>query len=108
MKNTSAQIRQAIGCGYEPHVIASTAWCPPLGDKGYQWAPPKVCAGYVCNLPEVIEVAIARVHWSKGHSRIAGEEMTEDVLNGALVLEGAYNDLQHWMLTPSKDGGGGR
>jgi hypothetical protein len=36
-----------------------------------------------------------------------GEQPSEDLLNAIIVLEGEYNAMQHWMLTPSKDGGGG-
>lgn len=109
MKNYSTEIRRTMGCGYEPALeMPQSVWAPPSGDVGYQWAMPKICAAYTCGLPEVLETAINRIHWSKGHDQVAGEPMTEDTLNGVVILEGAYNDLHRWILTPSKEGGGGR
>jgi hypothetical protein len=90
-----------------------TLWQPPRSKPpskvGYEGPEPTQCAGYTTNLPEVVEAAVARMHWSKGNASVMadGEQPSEDLLNAILVLEGEYNALQHWIMTPSKDGGGG-
>lgn len=61
-------------------------------------------------MPEVTEAALARAHWNK--NGVALEAFcegppSESLLHEILILEGEYNELQSWMMTPSKDGGGG-
>jgi hypothetical protein len=107
-KNTPAIQRQALGCGYEPRSgrLPVIPWQPPTASRsGYSGDPLTVCAGYTCNLPEVREIALSRVHWSKGNAAALG--LTEDALDALVVLEGSYNQVQAWIMTPSKDGGGG-
>ncbi len=101
--------RQSLGCGYEPRTdrVSLLMWQPPQGAKGYSGPPLEWCAGYTTSLPEVMETAIARVHWSKGNAAALGE-LTEETLNSIVILEGSYNELQRWMLTPLSEGGGGR
>lgn len=89
-----------------------TVWQPPDGGvsgRGYRGAELKHCAGYTCNLPEVIEAAITRVHWKVGAlvPACGGEQPQEDLMNAILILEGAFNEVEGWLMTPSKDGGGG-
>jgi hypothetical protein len=108
--NTREQ-RRYLGCGYEPPIdrVRLTLWQPPVGKVGYNGPDPTMCAGYTTNLPEVLETGVARMHWSKGNASVMadGDQPSEDLLNAIIVLEGEYNAMQHWMLTPSKDGGGG-
>lgn len=110
-KMTTQTQRQFLACGYEPPSdrVRLTIWQPPGGKAGYEGPPATICAGYTTNLPEVVEATIARVHWSKGNAAIIadGEQPSEDLLNAIVVLESEYNALQHWIMTPSKDGGGG-
>jgi hypothetical protein len=104
---TSAQ-RQYLGCGYEPpnDRVRLAMWSPP---SAYRGPTPTVCAGYSARLPEVQEAALLRLHWENGSLRDAcdGELPTEETRTLVVILQGAYNALQRWMMTPSKDGGGG-
>jgi hypothetical protein len=103
--------RQSLGCGYEPPTdrVHLTIWQPPSGARGYQGKPLTVCAGYTANLPEVVEVAITRAHWKNGEivSACDGEMPIEDLRNAVLVMDSEYSAVEGWMMTPSKDGGGG-
>lgn len=95
-KMNSQAVRQALGCGYEPPVDATTIWQPPTGKPKLT-----VCAGYTVHLPEVYETQLARAHWSTGNLACAlgGETPTEDLLNAIVILEGANNDVQRWALS---------
>jgi hypothetical protein len=83
-------------------------WQPPLGRVGYQDEPPRVCAGYTTSLPEVFEVAQARVHWKHGaiEAFCGDDKPTEELLQAVLILEGAMNAVDMWRVTPARDGGG--
>ena len=106
--STTTLIRQSLGCGYEPPAegrVRLTLWQPPAGKNGYRGEALTVCAGYTTNLPEVTEVAIARIHWGKGNAVILPQ--SEDLLNAIVIAESSFNQLSNWLMTPSKDGGGG-
>jgi hypothetical protein len=114
MKATSQIQRQSLACGYEPAAegrVHLTIWQPPSGNArcGYKGPTLTVCAGYTANLPDVIEVAVTRAHWKHGEIVAAcdGEMPGEDLRNAVLVLDGEYSAVEGWMMTPSKDGGGG-
>jgi hypothetical protein len=107
---SSREQRQSLGCGYEPPIdrVRLTLWQPPSGPKAYRGPDATMCAGYTTRLPEVIETSILRAHWDKGSLRDAcGGAPTEETNLLVLLLSGAYNSLQRWMMTPAKDGGGG-
>ena len=57
-----------------------------------------MCAGYTCRLPEVLEIARARMHWEKGAivSFCRGQEPSEQLLVGIELLEHAVSDLRAW------------
>lgn len=104
---TSATIyRQSIGCGYEPpaprevHVIVHVP-------RGWKHERPEVCPGYTTKLPEVIEVARARLHWSKGALAVAldGEPAHDMLLVGIELLESSSNECENLRMTPAKEGG---
>src|SRR5690606_20808444 len=67
--NTPQIIRMSRGCGYEPRAdrVHLTVWQPPTGKNGYSGPVMTTCPGFTANLPQVTEVALARVHWSKGN-----------------------------------------
>lgn len=102
-------VRQALGCGYEVPVERLTLWSPPLGEKAYRGPSPTMCAGYTTTLPEVVETSLHRAHWDKGSLVAAcnGDQPTEETLYSVLILAGAFNEVEQWLMTPSKDGGGG-
>lgn len=101
--------RQFLGCGYEPRTdrVHLTIWKPP--DKFFR-GDLTTCAGYTVNLPEVVEVTLARSHWKVGALRDAcdGETASEDLLNGILIYDSACSEVERWMMTPAADGGGGK
>lgn len=102
-KASLAQLpRQAIGCGYEPKtkLIQINMWHPPPAFSGPD---PTVCAGYSTALPEVLETELARAHWSKGQN--IGD--SEDLQHAVVILDGSFSELQSWLMTPAKEGGGG-
>lgn len=104
--------RQSLGCGYLPPLTDKkrlTIWQPPTGEHGYKGPDLTVCAGYTVNLPEVIEVAKARAHWKHGAfaATLDGEHADEELLDAILVFDAACSELESWLMTPAKDGGGG-
>jgi hypothetical protein len=122
MQESPRDARQLLGCGYEPPApkgVVVDTWKPPGGPVGFDvGAPseehpygelaPRTCAGYTTRLPEVIEAARARLHWSKGQlEAFCGGLPTEELVVAIEYVEGAYNACQHYYITPAKDGGGG-
>jgi hypothetical protein len=61
------------------------------------------------NLHEVLEASIAMRHWRNGSLRewLGSDEATEDLMNAIVIIDAAYSAVEHWQMTPSKDGGGG-
>lgn len=99
IKELSEEMRQLQGCGYLPrHEFGKPA--APLDCE----TEPTVCPGFSTALPEVIEIARARLHWSKGSLRDFTRSPSEALLIGIEVLEGASNEAQSWALKNRKDG----
>jgi hypothetical protein len=102
MKSTPRLQRQSLGCGFEPPPpshIAVRAW--DHKDRNLEQdefengsLKPQVCPGYVCNLPEVIEVARARMHWSKGSLHVFANQPTDQLVEGIEVLEASFQSLE--------------
>lgn len=109
MRTTTQQDRQLAACGREPPpanprlLPMVQAWSP----QSYSGPPPATCPGYTCNLPEVIEIARARLHWSKGAlDTFVGDPVPDEMLLGIEVLEGAQNEADAWaMANPVKKAG---
>ncbi len=81
----------------------------PWHGLGYKGDKPTTCPGYTCNLPETIEIARARLHWSKNAHALesfCGGPVSAGMLLGMEILEGASNELSNWQMTPSSKGGG--
>jgi len=100
--------RQSLACGFEPPPPPSVrvqAWDHPDREKrpGEDKEPP-ICPGYLCHLPEVIEIARAHLHWSKGslHTFCRGEPVTERLNDGVEIFEGALNSLSSWLMKPKE------
>lgn len=106
-QQTGQAQRQSLGCGYEPRNdrVHLSVWQPPSGKNGYAGPALTVCAGYTVRLPEVVEATVARAHWNKGN--VAYDRTPRELLNAILIVEGQYSQLQSWLMTPAKDGGGG-
>lgn len=109
MEKNTADTRRLMGCGFEMPHPSALPWCPPSGSAGYSHKRPKVCVGYLTSRPEVIEVARAHRSWSKGQLEhfIGGELATAELMQGIEIFDSAIDALNHWVLTPKKDGGGG-
>jgi hypothetical protein len=103
-----------MACGYLPPLEDRkrlTTWQPPSGGErvGYKGPELTTCAGYTVHLPEVIEVAKARAHWVNGSLALVcrDDPPTDDFLDAILAFDHQCSALESWLMTPSKDGGGG-
>jgi len=92
-KDLPANVRARWNCGFlTPKKRVGPGFPSPAG-----WEADKdICPGYIIQLPQVIEVARARVHWNKGllRERYEGEELTGVLLDGLELLEGYVQDLE--------------
>lgn len=109
MAHTSEQVRQTMGCGYAPVPTGPLARMVniPVPTSGCRVSV-TVCPGYSTRLPETIEAARARLHWSKGGpSSIGIRDWADSPLAlGIEILEGASNEAQAWaMENPPKKAG---
>ena len=100
MESLSEDQRQLAKCGYAPPLTDSRA---PFADAwhglGYSGPKPTVCPGYSTSLPETIEIARARLHWSKGSLReFCGGQSTDALMLGIEICEGAINECQSWSM----------
>lgn len=95
MESLSLEQRQLMACGFAPRVEVSRAWTPPSWPHKER---PTTCAGYTTKLPEVQEVAYARLHWSKGSLRDAFPRPTEQLLHAIVELEVAVNETERWSF----------
>ncbi len=108
MESLSEEQRQLAGCGYAPQPPERLrVFVEPWAGLGYTGPKPTVCPGYSTNLPEVIETARARLHWSKGEllSFTRGTP-SEALTTGIEFLEHAANEAHLWSITPRSKGGG--
>ena len=97
-----------MGCGYEPPLMGSLAFAKQVHiPRGWKHDRPETCPGYTTKLPEVIETAYARLHWSKGALGVAlrGEQPHEHLLDAIVLLEGASNECENLRMTPAAEGG---
>lgn len=107
MLANSLQTRQTLGCGYEPvaadELSRLVRIMEPLGSD----IKPTTCPGFTTRLPEVIEIARARLHWSKGElTSFCSGQARGALLAGIEILEGATNETQMWCVeNPVKKGG---
>lgn len=111
MRSTTTHARQMLGCGYEsPGKLALGVWRSPTWKANAPDDEPTTCVGYTSKLPEVIEASRAHAHWDKGDLRIAtsGEVPTDALVLAVEVIASESHRTQEWLMTPAKDGGGGR
>lgn len=109
-KNTPALVRQSLGCAFEPPPPSSVfvrAWDHPdrrpSPDEFENGQPkPQICPGYLCRLPQVIEVGRAHMHWSKGSLSAFSPEPSELLIEGIEVLEMESHALQIAIMTKDK------
>lgn len=107
MKSLSEENRQLAKCGYLPQLTGPRAqfaetWC----GLGYSGASPTICPGYSTSLPETIEIARGRLHWSKGAlTEFCGGKPSDAMLMGIEICEGASNECQSWCMSNREKGG---
>ncbi len=110
MQTMTEDQRQLMGCGLLPPPAESRRRYLQIWNGGslpnYKGPEPTVCPGYSTSLPEVIEVARAHRHWSKGNYQVAGREPNDPLVISIEILDGATNEFQAWSMTSTKDGGG--
>lgn len=99
MARNTSEVRQYMGCGYEPQAAYARPWM----HRGYTDETPTTCPGYTTKLPEVIEINRARLHWKQGELRDhCGGEPTEQIYRGIEILEGAANETMCWRPEDKK------
>jgi len=109
----SAPMRQAMGCAFldpirddrgelsVPHAI----W-KHEGDKS---AGQTICPGYTTNLPDVIDIARAHQHWTKGElgTVLGGADGLPPVLaDGIGQIDESVQRLDGWRMSASNKKGG--
>lgn len=100
------EARQAMACGHEtPLVNVRPPWSPANMGASHT-GEYTLCPGYTTNLPEIVEVARGRLHWSKGSLPVYCVP-NELIVEGIEILEGSTNEMQEWALRPKAKGGGG-
>lgn len=110
MESMTTEQRQLDGCGLAPLAPERLLrFVKPSIGLGYSGPGPTVCPGYSTALPEVIEAARARLHWSKGGPAAIGvTDWQDDPLSMAVeILDNEIETFRGWCTTPSSKGGGG-
>ncbi len=106
MQSLPRLVRQSFGCAYEAPAPSTIAVHPPTG-CGYTGERPTVCPGYTTSLPEVQEIAIAHLHWTKGELQNYCRGYSPDAITrGVTMIAGAWADVDNWRMTPVSQGGG--
>lgn len=97
MERFDKPTRTAMGCGYE-RSINPHPWTPVA--LNVTWSGKQTtCPGYTTKLPEVIEIARARLHWKDGGGlRDFCDEPTEQLRYGVETLNGSTNECQSWSI----------
>ncbi len=98
-ENTKREMREGVGCPYERPNPHARPWQPSNLDSMHS-GEFTICPGYTTRLPEVIEVARARLHWSKGSLlTFCGGEQPSEMLNVCIeILEGSTNEASNWSM----------
>jgi len=116
MQTQSAESRQTWGCAYEPPPsenvrrlvqIPAPSGCKVRAATDEEPAFPSVCPGYTTRLPEVIEIARAWFHHSKGAiAAFCNGQPRGALLGGIEILDSATNECQAWAMdNPVKKAG---
>lgn len=91
----SREVRQSIGCGYEPENENATPWTP----EGWTGESPTVCVGYATKLPEVLETTEARFYLKHGSLGVlVGGELSDALRVSIRLLENADNEASIWAI----------
>lgn len=95
----SPEQRVSIGCGYEPPSPGAATWSHRSGRSS------DVCAGYLVRLPEAVEVARARLHWTHGELRsFTRGEPSEKLVESIEVLDGEIHDVEAYVMKEKRHG----
>ncbi len=116
MQTVPKQSRQSWGCGYEPAAPANIpvrTW-DAQGRKRQRdeyddktGAPLiNVCPGYLCSLPEVIDIARAHGHWIKNQlTTYLRGEASDAMLIAVEILDDSVNSCSNWEIQNPKGKG---
>lgn len=106
MELNSEENRQLAGCGFlPPPRDALLPFVESWQGLGYSGSKQTVCPGYTTSLPETIEIARGRLHWSKGSlTEFCGSKPTEAMMLGVEIVEGAINECQSWCMNNREKG----
>lgn len=106
MKRLNVTTRRALRCGWEPRLPndGGRAWWPgeASGPK------PETCPGYTTDLPEVIIVARAYLHWDKGQLQLRDPDPPPEIMDGIEVISSAVMAVQTEMMRRKRGGHGDR
>jgi hypothetical protein len=96
MRDTPQEIRQALGCGWESRSeLVNIAPWRHRGDSGAY----TTCPGYTTKLPEVGEIAAARLH---ARLNLFRDNPSELLLQGITILEAADSEATNWREESTK------
>ena len=91
-KSYSAERRSSLmSCGYEAPIEGSPRW----KHEGYRGGAPSTCVGYLCGLPDVVQISRRRLHWERGNAADVQDER-ERVLIEELVIQS--NQAEGWSI----------
>lgn len=94
----SPEVRAFMSCGYEPETEQRSAWSHRSGK-----ASPTTCAGYLVNLPEVIEAARARSHWKHGSLRdFCAGQPSENIMQAVEIVDGEASEVESFVMTEKR------
>lgn len=92
--NNSVEFRQSIACGFELPVENASAWQHRSGKTNAD-----TCAGYLTNLPEVIEAARARLHWKHGGLRdFCHGQPHDNIMTAIEIIDGAAGEVESFVM----------
>lgn len=98
-RRLSDEARARIGCGHLPPRKDAAPWMHRSGKTS------DVCAGYLARLPEVVEIARARLHWTHGELRsFTRTAPTENLVDCIEVLDGESHDLEAYVMKERRHG----
>lgn len=104
-------MRVAMGCAYESVPIVTNdvgEIVPPQAiwkHAGDDTAGTTICSGFTANLPDVIDIARAHRHWSKGElGTVTGgnDGLPGALVDGLEILDDAVSRYSAWKM---KQGG---
>lgn len=100
MRDTPEAMRRAMGCGWLPRSDEDAQRPPhvPLSEReGLHEL--TTCPVYTTELPDVVDIVTAWMHWSKGQLSVplAGLDPSPALIHGVELLEGSVKAHDTWQ-----------